>query len=109
MQTETQLSREIVATLERFGVWVQRYQAGMVKLSGRWIHLGKTGTPDLVVLSPAGWLEVKRPGVELGPEQVDWHEKARKAGHRVAVVHSAQEAVRVVMQWRKADGKGANQ
>jgi hypothetical protein len=108
MQTETQVKREITKTLERFGVWVERIHTGMVPVGGRWIHGARTGTPDTVVISPPGWLEVKRPGEEPSPEQVDWHEKARKAGHRVAVVHSAQEAVRVVMEWRKADTKGAN-
>jgi hypothetical protein len=107
MQTETQVKREITSTLERFGVWVERIHTGMVPVGGRWIHGARTGTPDIVVIDPAGWLEVKRPGEEPSPKQVDWHAKARKAGHRVETVHNAREALWVVMQWRKADGKGA--
>lgn len=100
---EAAIQCDIIRTLERFGVWLDRYQSGMLKVGGRWIRCGKKGAPDLIILDPPGWLEVKRPGHELRPHQAEWHERARKAGHRVATVHSAKEALDVVLGWRREE------
>ena len=63
------------------------------------MQLAEEGTPDLVVRSPGGittWLETKDEDGKLRPAQKAWHERAKKGGHRVAVVRSVNDAVTVV-------------
>ena len=102
-RSETEIQSGILKTLRRFGVWADRYQAGMVKIGGNWIHLGEAGAPDILVLDPYGWLEVKVPGGKPSEVQKRWHAKARARGIRVEVVTHEGEATRVVLKWR-SDG-----
>lgn len=103
--SETDLSRAITKALTQLGHVVIRVQSGKVFVgnqyssSGHWVQLADKGTPDRVVLSHGGittWLEVKTPKGRLSPEQVRWHERAKKGGHRVAVVRSVAEALQAV-------------
>lgn len=104
--SETDLSRAITKALTQLGHVVVRVHSGKVRvaipgrvMSTHWMQLADKGTPDRVVLSPGGittWLEVKTPKGRLSPEQVRWHERAKKMGHRVAVVRSVAEALAAV-------------
>jgi hypothetical protein len=52
------------------------------------------GVPDFIVATPAGvtvWIEVKRPGAKLRPEQNAVRHFLTNLGHRYAVVHSFKE------------------
>jgi len=99
--TETQLSKSIRDTLERAGFWVERIFSGSARVRGGFIHGASNGTPDLMVLDPFGFLEVKLPGKDLENDQVLWHVKAAGLGHRIATVRSEEQALRTVMGWRK--------
>jgi hypothetical protein len=72
---------EIVAALRAAG-------RGVVVLS----DVGR-GIPDLMVhwSGRCIWMEVKRPGEKLTPDQVEWHRHWK--GPAVAVVRSAAEAL----------------
>lgn len=109
--SETDLSRAITKALTQLGHIVVRVHSGKVRAVApgakwpqrakglHWLQLADKGTPDRVVLSPNGlttWLEVKTPKGRLSPEQVRWHERAKKGGHRVAVVRSVTEALQAV-------------
>lgn len=102
--SETELQASIVSALERLGHIVIRVQSGKVKVRGGWMQLAPEGTPDLCVLGPpyptllttTTWLETKVQGGKLRPAQVAWHERAKKGGHRVAVVRSVAEALAAV-------------
>jgi hypothetical protein len=95
---EAELQASIVSSLERLGYLVIRVQSGKVKVKGGWMQLAPEGTPDLHVMSPglATWLETKVKDGKLRPSQVAWHERAKKGGHRVAVVRSVAEALQAV-------------
>lgn len=97
--SENELQASIVSSLERLGHHVTRIQSGKVRVKGGWMQLAEEGTPDLVVRSPGGlttWLETKVKDGRLRPAQLAWHERAKKGGHRVAIVRSINDAVTVV-------------
>lgn len=93
---ETSLSKAIQDALKAMGVWTIRINSG--GRSGR-VRLAPAGTPDLYAIG-YGFIEIKRPGQRLTPEQVNWHARAREHGERVAVVHSVGEAWLLVSDWQ---------
>jgi hypothetical protein len=99
--SETDLSRRIREALRQLGCWVVRQQSSG-RRGVRSVASGEPGLPDIQVLAPVhGFIEVKVPGGRLNANQELWHARARNAGLRVAVVHSVDEAVDVVMVWKK--------
>lgn len=103
--TETELQNQIMDALTRIGVWVIR-SAVSVKRGRYSINTGEPGLPDLC-LPVYGWGEVKLPGKELDPDQVKWHERAKKEGVRVATWWSVADAVASVQQWRRENEKAS--
>ena len=99
MRSETDLSRSIRKALTAAGIMVERIQSGVIPARGRRIHCASIGTPDL--WAQYGFLEVKLPGENPTAEQLEWHARARRAGVRVAVVHSESEALETVLAWRR--------
>lgn len=71
------------------------------------VTLAPSGTPDILgYLSPNGrlfGLEAKVAGKEPTDVQQAWHDDARDSGVLVAVINSAQEAVRVVQEWQRQE------
>jgi hypothetical protein len=106
--TETAISRSVRKALESLGYWVERVPAGKIETArGSWVHSVSKGCPDLLVIAPIyGWIEVKTAKGKLSADQKKWHERAAKAGVRVAVVRSVKEAVEIVALWR-ADRRAA--
>jgi hypothetical protein len=100
---ETDLSKSIREALHLAGYWTERVPAGKVETaSGSWMHSASKGCPDLLIVAPIyGWIEVKTAKGKLSDDQKAWHEKAAKAGVRVAVVRSVKEALEVVALWRR--------
>lgn len=97
--TETQLQNAIMDALKDMGVWVIR-SAVSVKRGYKSINTGEPGQPDLC-LPVYGWGEVKLPGKDLDPDQVLWHERAKREGVRVATWWSIADAVMSVQQWKQ--------
>jgi len=96
--SETDLSRAIRASLVKAGFWAIR--TGVTRRrSSRGANSGEPGMPD-IYLPGYGHIEVKLPGEEPSKVQLEWHEKARRLGIRVAVVESAREAVETACRWR---------
>lgn len=106
--SETNVAKTIVDTLEGLGCRCVRVHSGKVKVSGGWMQLARKGTPDWLVMFPAdgyydtGWLEIKKPGESLSPEQVKFHEWAASVGMRCRIAHSPSEAVQVLKDWRRS-------
>ncbi len=90
--TETQLQRSIIDGLEQLGFWTMRINAG--RKGG--VQMAPKGTPDILVLCPYIWLEVKLPDGKLSPEQLTFGERAKREAVPHAVVRSLSEAVSVV-------------
>jgi hypothetical protein len=90
--SETDLQRSIIDGLERIGFWCMRINSG--RKGG--VMMAPKGTPDILVLCPYIWLEVKLPDGKLSPEQQAFEERAKKEAIPHAVVRSLSEAVSVV-------------
>ncbi len=98
------LSEEVVDALHHVNVWSQRIKSGKCFVGGKntFADFGSPGTPHVVVLSPVyGWLYTKKQGGLTEP-QMSWYIRARENGVPVHIVHSTDEARRVVDRW-KAD------
>lgn len=106
---ESHTQRKIRNALAFRGIWTERINSGTVRLSGGGtVKLADPGTPDLLVLRPYGFLEVKEPGKKLRKTQVAWHAKARKHGIRVEVVYTWEDAVAVVARWGLQDRRSSS-
>ena len=60
------------------------------------------GAPDLICIAPGGQvalLEVKAPGGRVSEAQRDFHALLASKGHRIAVVHSQDEALEALRAW----------
>ena len=101
---ETRIQRLIVNAIQMKNLWVVRVAGqGTVQMTARGAGVLKksemAGFPDLLVLGPEGltaWLEVKAPKGRLSPIQKSRHTRMQTLGHVVAVVRSADEALRVL-------------
>jgi hypothetical protein len=102
--SELQLTSAILLALEQLGAWPMRVNSGQARRGGGVIQLAAIGTPDILLIGPGkvagSWLEVKTETGRLRPEQIAWHEKARRMGVRVAVVRSVEGAVSTVRRWQ---------
>ncbi len=115
-QSERSIQREIIGALRRMGFRVihvpngVRY-AGSAEQRARQAATMRAdgvvkGTPDLMVLRPAqrggpdfGWMEVKREGGRMEPEQIAFRDSARADGFRHAVVRSLEDVIETLEGW----------
>lgn len=83
------------------GVRVWRNNAGWDQRINVLYGLG-LGAPDLVGMCDGRFfsLEVKWPGEKPNPDQLRWHDTARRLGGFVAVVHSVDEAMAAIVRCR---------
>lgn len=100
MKPETILQKQAQDLLERAGFWVIP-MAVSGKRSNRSVRTGEPGLPDLC-LPELGWLEAKTEDGKLSPEQLAWHERARRAGIWVDTFRSAPEALKLALGRRQA-------
>lgn len=103
---ETELAKAIRDALAANRYWAIRVNSGAIHRGDMHMTLAPIGTPDICVVSPYGWIEVKDQA-RVTAAQRAWHEKARARGVRVAVAHSVEEAIATVRGWEKEDSKGA--
>jgi hypothetical protein len=103
--SETSIQSQILDALKANGYWAFRINAG-----GRHygIRLAPKGTPDICVVWPHGWLEVKRPAnARSNPSttaaQQAWRDKAKRLDVRLAQVVSVDDALEAVRLWERAD------
>ena len=92
--TEIELQREIMGFLHLAGVTAWRTNSGYVKKN---VKLAPSGTPDIIGYTRDGrflGIEVKLPGKPLRRSQIEWHEKALKAGCKVFVAYSIEDVER---------------
>lgn len=99
---ETTLQTAIAEALRSLGVWVMVMNVTKRRGKRRGVNCGEPGMPDL--WTEYGWGEVKLPGNDLDPDQVAWHERAKKRGVAVALWTCPMEAIRQVLIWRVERG-----
>ncbi len=83
-----------------------RLNSGLAKAlhGGYTIHLAPEGTPDLVVPSLNLWVEMKKPGEELSPAQLEWQSWAKEHGVPHIVCDSPDDLVPTVRRQMKEHG-----
>jgi hypothetical protein len=107
--SETDLQRAILEAIAARGYWAMRVNAGTHAIAAtgeharRVIRSAPKGTPDILVIKPYGWIEVKLLGGSLRESQVAWHTRAEREGLRCMVVRSIAEALRWVDRWARDD------
>lgn len=98
--TETDIMNSIRIKLSENGYTVFRANVGKFKMAdGRWFDVGlPKGFSDLFAVKNGRvfFLEVKRPGGHVRDEQINFLEQMRKRGCVAGVVHSAEEAIKLV-------------
>lgn len=108
--SEQDLTRAIVQSLGRIGVWCWRNNSGTVRVGGRTIVMSPVGSPDIFgILPPNGrlfGLEVKLGNEKQRDSQVEWQNDADRNGVRYAVVRSITEALVVVRAWQAKEFEG---
>lgn len=108
--TEATIQKEIMAAIgAEKDLLLLRNNVGCLKDENlQWVRYGLgVGSPDLVGFlhseSHAKMVafEVKRPGQKLSREQEETHEMWKRFGVRIAVVHSAKEAIDALWYFRR--------
>lgn len=85
--TEAEFQSQVMVVARRFGWRVAH--AGRAKVGGKWVTRMATGWPDLTLLRPPElvFLELKRTGGRIRPEQTVWvDELDTVAGVTAAIV-----------------------
>lgn len=100
---ERDVSRQVKEFLEWHGWRVIRNNVTKVKdRTGKWTSYGEVGMPDLLALlyintnphpavSLALWVEMKKPGGRLSPQQVEWHRNEMVRGGLVVVASQLED------------------
>ena len=79
-----------------------RINSGLAKgLRHGFVHLAKEGTPDLLVPHPYLWIEMKRPGGKMKPEQLAWQEWAKANGVPHLVCDTPEDLIAMVRRMRE--------
>lgn len=98
--TETDIMNLIRVKLSEIGLTVFRVNVGKVKLSdGRWFDTGlPKGFSDLFAVKDgkAYFIEVKKPGGTVSPEQINFIDQMQKRGCVAGIAHSSEEAIEIV-------------
>lgn len=107
---ETAVQREVVNVASLYGFEItdlsQGYRPPRCRACGAYLGRGAAstrqtvGVPDLYLqhrrLPLTLWVEVKRPGERPNANQAAWHERERRAGGTVLVVHSGHDLHRAL-------------
>ena len=94
---EAEISLEIRKALEKLGIPCYRMNSGGYR--GRMRGHAK-GTPDILALPQIVrvptpyWIEVKRPGGKLRPEQLEFADRARNRGEFWCLAESVDDVLR---------------
>lgn len=98
--TETDIMNLIRVKLSEIGFTVFRANVGKIKLSdGRWFDTGlPKGFSDLFAVKDgkAYFIEVKKPGGTVSPEQINFIDQMQKRGCIAGIAHSTEEAIEIV-------------
>jgi len=98
--SEAAISRSIKQYLDARNIFNIRINSGMVRVLNfrndvSWMQLAPKGTPDRLALykSWSVWIEVKRTGGRVSPEQRDMHKRIREAGGFVIIAESIDDVI----------------
>lgn len=94
-QSETDIIKSILSYLAANHIMAWRMNTGAaLNPAGRLVRFGVPGMPDIAGVLPGGhalFLEVKRPGGRVSPEQDRMRTRLVEAGALVSIVHGIAE------------------
>jgi hypothetical protein len=84
-----------IAYVQARGGMATRLQAGRVRVGGRWVHMSKSGWPDVIgLIPPVGRflaVEVKVGRDTLSPVQRTTHEELQRRGALVVTIRDIKD------------------
>lgn len=113
---EAEIDAEICAWFDARGIFHWRMSLGGLLVKGRRVKGNLNGFPDRAGIIPSSGgrffaVEIKRPGEQLRPEQVEWQRKLRAQGVLCFVATSVEDCKRELdpewkakaMEWPGSD------
>jgi len=95
---ESEIQKEIVSYCKKCNFLVFRMNVNNKSYNIKGLP---EGTPDLLIITPAGnnmWVEIKNETGKLRPKQIEFHEKLRKYNQDVYVVRSLEEFIEILKE-----------
>lgn len=103
MSETSDLTGPLRKMYEQAGALVFRMQSGKIPLRGRWVHLCKEGTADLLVFPRSGgvvWVETKDPNGKTNKERAEaqarFKSEVEAYGHKYLKVSTIDEGLRAL-------------
>lgn len=103
MSETNSLTGPLLKMYEEAGCLAFRMQSGKIPLRGRWIHLCKAGTADILLFPRSGgvaWIETKDPAGKTDKarkeDQEAFRERVEALGHRYFRVTTIDEGLSVL-------------
>ena len=97
--TEHDIQNQIQIDLCKLGYRVFRANVGKVKMEdGRWFDTGlPKGFSDLFAIKDGriSFIEVKKPGGHIRPDQINFINQMRKLGCRAGIAYSSEDAIKI--------------
>lgn len=89
------------------GVRARRQHAGRLRTATGWVHLGSKGWPDILVVAGERcmFIETKRPGGKLSPEQHEFIMQATRDGIRVRCAETVRDGIEHVQEFLREVGR----
>lgn len=82
--TEKHVTEQVIGWLKAHSCYCVRLNSGLISTpDGRRMRIGERGLPDWIILRDKRYffLELKRPGKTLSPDQESWFEFAKRGGY----------------------------
>lgn len=97
--SEIQIQNEIRAALSEHGIVIRQNTGNFTTADGRHVKCGVTGLSDLLFVGNDGrcaFIEVKKPGGRIRPEQTNFINRVRELGHRAGIAYSVDDALEII-------------
>jgi hypothetical protein len=94
---ETDIQNSIRLALSQFGVVIRQNTGNFLTPDGRRVKCGVTGLSDLLFVGDGyvAFIEVKKPGGRIRPEQKNFIRRMRELHHRAGIAYSVEDALRI--------------
>lgn len=97
--SEKEIQNKIRLNLSQYGIVLRLNVGAFTTADGRYIRSGlPPGTPDLLFIGKEGrtaFIEVKRPGGVISPQQVNFIKMLQNMGQRAGIAYSISDALAI--------------
>ena len=102
--TEIEIQNEIRIALSQYGIVIRQNTGNFITKDGRHVKCGVTGLSDLLFVGENGlcaFIEVKKPGGRIRPEQKNFIKAVQSRGHAAGIAYSVEDALRIIGEAQK--------